>query len=287
MPTILVTGATGNVGAHVVGQLRGRGAAVRAFVRDPGRAAARLGPDVELAVGDFADATSLRRAMRGVDRVFLTAADGPDHVAHETAVIDAAAAAWVQRIVKLSTIGADLDSPIVFSEAHARIEQHLRDCPVPSVVLNSNFFMSNVFAAADSVTSAGRIFAPAGDAKIAMIDPRDVAAAAVTVLLDDGHEGRAYTVTGPQAVTYTDVAADLTEATGTSISFVNVSDDQARNQMLAAGAPDWFADTLVVLFAELRRGIASATTDTVHRLTGQPPRHFSEFAHDHRHAFGG
>jgi uncharacterized protein YbjT (DUF2867 family) len=113
MTKVLVTGGTGTVGAHLVRELCERGAAVRAFVRDPERAAARLGPGVELVAGDFADRASVRRAMQGVDRVFLTSADGPDQVAHETAVVDAAASAWVQRVVKLSFLGAELGSPIM------------------------------------------------------------------------------------------------------------------------------------------------------------------------------
>jgi uncharacterized protein YbjT (DUF2867 family) len=284
---VLVTGATGNIGAHVVTQLRERGASVRAFVRDPDRAAQRLGPDVELAVGDFADSAMLRRALRGIDHVFLTSADGPDNVAHETAVIDAAAAAWIRRVVKLSAVGAEIDSPIMFSRAHARIEQHLRDSAVPGVILYSNFFMSNLFTSADTIRQSGTIVAPAGDAKIAMIDPRDVAAAAVEALLGDGHDGQAYVITGPRAITYADVAADLSTTLGREITFVSVPDEAARGAMLESGAPAWLADTLVVLFGELRRGLAAQTTDTVQALIGREPRAFAEFAHDHRAIFNG
>jgi uncharacterized protein YbjT (DUF2867 family) len=284
---VLVTGATGNVGGHVVGQLRERGASVRAFVRDPERAAHRLGPDVELAVGDFADAASLRRALHAIDHVFLTSADGPDSVAHETAVIDAAGAAWIQRIVKLSAVGAEIGSPIAFSDAHARIECHLRDGAVPWVILHSSFFMSNLLTSADTIRRDGRIFAPAGDAKIAMIDPRDVAAAAVEALLGDGHEGQSYVLTGPRAVTYADVAADLSAVLGREVVYVNVPDEAARAAMLESGAPDWLADTFGVLFGELRRGIAAQTSDTVRTLTGREPRPFADFARDHRTVFSG
>jgi uncharacterized protein YbjT (DUF2867 family) len=284
---VLVTGAAGNVGAHVVAQLRQRGTPVRAFVRDPQRAAQRLGRDVELAVGDFTDPPSLRRALRGVDHVFLTSADGPDNVNHETAVIDAAAAAWIQRIVKLSAAGAAVGSTITFSDAHGRIEQHLRGSTVPWVILNASFFMSNLFTSADTVRQAGKIFAPAGDAKIAMIDPRDVAAAAAEVLLGDGHDGRAYVLTGPHAITYTDAAAELSATLGREVTFVNVPDEAARAAMLESGAPGWLADALVVLFDELRGGIAAQTTDTVRTLTGREPRGFAEFARDHRTVFIG
>jgi uncharacterized protein YbjT (DUF2867 family) len=287
MIKILVTGAAGNVGSHLVRELQERGATVRAFVRDAKRAAAKLGPDIELAVGDFEDPASLRRAMRGIDRLFVTSANGPREVAHETATIDAGAAAWVQRIVKLSAIGAEIGSPLMFSDMHARIEKHLADSPVPSVVLNASDFMSNLFAFADGIRHTGRLVAPAGNARIAMIDPRDVAAAAAAALLDDACDRDRYVLTGPHAITYSEVAAELSAATGRAITFVDVPDDAARAGLREAGLPSWLADSIVTLYGLLRQGLAAHPTDDVRVLTGRPPRTFAEFAHDHRAAFGG
>jgi uncharacterized protein YbjT (DUF2867 family) len=287
MTKVLVTGASGNVGVHLVRELRERGASVRAFVRDPRRAAERLGDDVELAVGDFEDTMSLRRAAQGVDRVFVTTANGPRHEAQEDAVIDAGVAAWVQRIVKLSALGAEPGSPLMFSDAHGRVERHLRECPVPSVVLQSTFFMSNLFASAGTIRQDGRIFAPVGEAKIAMIDPRDVAAAAAAALLTDGHDGRTYVISGPEAVTYAGVAQDLSVATGRAISFVDVPDEAAHSALVESGAPEWFADSLVLLYGLLRDGLAAHPTDGVRTLTGHRPRTFAEFAGEHRTLFGG
>jgi uncharacterized protein YbjT (DUF2867 family) len=292
MTTVLVTGASGNVGGHVVRELVARGVSVRAFVRDPRRAADRLGAGVDLAVGDFADLASVRRAMKGVDSVFVTSSNGPDEVAHENAVVDAAAAEWVRRIVKLSALGAEVGSPLMFADAHARIERHLLECGVPSVVLRASFFMSNLFASADTIREAGTIVAPAADAKIAMIDPRDIAAVAAAVLVDDGPPadggcdgGRSYVLTGPRAVTYTEVAADLSTVLGREVRYVDVPDEAARAGMLASGAPEWLADSLVVLYGLLRDGLAAHPTADVRTLTGREPRTFAEFARDHRSAF--
>jgi uncharacterized protein YbjT (DUF2867 family) len=114
MTKILVTGATGNVGSRVVRELHARGVSVRAFVRDPGKATALLGNGVELASGDFSDAGSVSRALEGVDGVFLACANDPHQVEYETGVIDAAAAAGVRRIVKLSALGAEVGSSVAF-----------------------------------------------------------------------------------------------------------------------------------------------------------------------------
>lgn len=139
MPTILVTGATGAVGSHVVRELQQRGVGVRALVRDPERAT--FGPEVELAVGDFADPGSLRAAMDGVDSVFLSCPNAPTQEEWETAAIDVAAEAGVRRIVKLSAFGAERGSPVAFWDAHVRIETHLRSGTVPFVLLKPHFFM--------------------------------------------------------------------------------------------------------------------------------------------------
>jgi uncharacterized protein YbjT (DUF2867 family) len=284
MTTVLVTGATGTVGSLVTRELSARGVAVRAFVRDPAKAARMLG-DVELAPGDFSDAITVRRALNGVDAVLLASPNHPRQLEYETGVIDAAAAAGVRRVVKLSTIGAQIGSPLAFWECHGRIEEALHRSMVPAVVLRSNFYMSNLLAAAEPVRNEGRLFAPAAGARIAMIDPRDVAAVAAVALTAGGHEGQTLVLTGPEPLTYRDVAVALCTATDHAVEFVDVPDERARQGFLAAGLPEWVADNLVVLFSLLRKGAAERTTDTVCGVTGRAPRSFAQFARDHARLF--
>jgi uncharacterized protein YbjT (DUF2867 family) len=285
MTPVLVIGATGRVGAHVVDELLGRGVRVRAFVRDRARASTVLGGRVEPAVGDVGDPTSIRAALVGVERVFLCTPNHPQQVEHETNVIDAAAGARVRRLVKIGANGAQIGSPVAFWDAHGRIEAHLRQSGVPAVVLHPSSYTSNLLAAAHAVAREGTLFAPAGGAKVALIDPRDVAAVAAVVLTADGHDGRTYPLTGPQAVTYHDVAHQLSTVTGRRVEYVDVPDDVAREGMLRAGVPGWTADQLVALWGELRRGAADTTTDVVRVLTGQEPRTVSQFLRDHAAAF--
>ena len=130
--TILITAATGTIGAPLTRALAQSGHPVRAFVRDPGRARVLLGPDVPLAVGDFADPASLHRALDGVDRVFLACGNVPDQVGHECAVVDACVRTGVSRVVKLSAPRVGLTSPILLERRHAQIEQHLQASRLPS-----------------------------------------------------------------------------------------------------------------------------------------------------------
>ncbi|MCK9899688.1 hypothetical protein CC117_06990 [Parafrankia colletiae] len=297
MTKILVTGATGTVGSYLVRALRDRSVPVRAYVRDAGRGIERLGDDVELVVGDFGDQRALRRAMHGVDGVFLASPNGPRQAEYECAVIDAAGAAWVQRIVKLSALGAEIGSPLTFFDVHGRVEQHLWASGVPAAVLRPAFYLSNLFATAESVRTAGRVFGSLGDARIAMVDPRDVAAVAAAALLaapgtpgvagDAGYIRQVHTLTGPLAVTFTEVAEVLATVLGREVIFVDVPDAAARAALLDAGAPVWLADSFVTLFAMLRAGIHSTPTDGVAGLTGRPPRPVAEFVRDHLAVFGG
>jgi uncharacterized protein YbjT (DUF2867 family) len=271
---ILVTGATGNVGAQVVRELQARGAPVRAFVRDP----AKL-PGVELAVGDFSDPVSIRRSLEGVDRVFLSSADGPDKVSHETAVVDAAAAAGVELVVKASTMLAEAGSPLKPLDWNGRSEQHLKASGVPFVILASGFYMSNVLAAAEPIREQGILPAPAGEGAVAMIDPRDVAAVAAVALTGGGHAGRTYRLTGPEPITYARMAAVL------GAEYVDVPPEDARAALEAAGMPDWLVDHLDRAFALIRSGALTETTDVMRAVTGRDPRDFGAFARDHATLF--
>ena len=276
---ILVTGATGNVGSQVVRELRERGEAVRAFVRDRDRAAEKLGSDIELAIGDLADAASVRAAVEGADAVLVSSADGPQKVEHEKNVIDASVAAGAHPVVKVSTISAEAGSPLPPFDWNGRSEDVLWQAGVPAVVLQSSFYMTNLLASAEQIRQTGKLFAPAGEARIAMIDPRDVAAVAAVALTEDGHEGQTYVLSGPEAITYADVAAAL------GVEFVDVPDDALRQGLTEAGMPDWLVSHLTQLFPLLREGLAEQTTDTVERLTGRHPRSFREFARDYAPAF--
>jgi uncharacterized protein YbjT (DUF2867 family) len=282
---ILVTGATGTAGSQVVRALRARGARVRAFVRDAEKARQLLGDEVELAVGDFADPSSARAALDGVDAMLLSCADDPRRVEWETNATDAAAVAAVGRIVKLSTIGAAPGAPVAFWDWHGRVEEHLKASGVPAVILQSSFYMSNLLAAAEPVASERRLYAPAGEARVAMIDPRDVGAAAAAALTGAAEDGQTYVITGPEAITWGQIAAALSSATGREVEFVDVPDEGARQGLIAAGLPEFVAEQLIMIFGQLRQGVAEQVTEGVHALTGSRPRSFAEFARDHAHMF--
>jgi uncharacterized protein YbjT (DUF2867 family) len=282
---ILVTGATGTTGSEVVRALRQRGAAVRAFVRDPAVAREKLGEDVQLVQGDFADQASVRAALDGADRVFLSGADSPHRVGYETGLIDAAAAAGVSQIVKLSGIGSAPDSPVAPWAWHGQIEQHLLQSGVPAVLLRANFYMSNLLASAQQIARQAQLAAPAGSARIGMVDPRDVGACAAVVLTEDGHDGSTYLVTGPQAITFADVARALSPIAAREVTYVDVTDEVAIRGLVQTGLPEPVAEVIVSMFGALRHGAGEQVTDTVQALSGRPARDIAGFLGHHAQLF--
>jgi len=278
MSTVLVTGATGTVGRHVVRLLHDRGVDVRALVRERRSATEVLGRDVSLALGDFADEASLRAALRGVDRVYLACGNAPRQREWESSVIDAAAAEGVRFLVKLSAFGAAHGSPVPFLDTHARVEEHLRASGLAHRVVRPTFLMSNLLASHDVVRATGRLFLPAAGARVAMVDPRDVAAVATALLTGEvAGEEEALWVSGPQALTFDDVAAHLSAVLDQPVGFVPVPDDAARDQLIATGAEPWFVDGVIAQFGLLREGAQATVSDAVDRVSGRPPGSVADF----------
>jgi uncharacterized protein YbjT (DUF2867 family) len=282
---ILVTGATGIVGSRVVRELQYCGVSIRAFARDTDKAASLFGDGVERSRGDFADAASVRCALGGVDRVFLACANHPRQVEYEIGMIEAAREAGIQRIVKLSALGAEIGSPVAFWDWHAQIEQHLQASGVPAVVLRPSFNMTNLLGSAEQIKYARSLFAPAGGARIAMIDPTDVAAVAAVTLTEDGHDGKTYTLTGPETISFERVAEELSDIINQSIQFVAVPNEAAEHALVESGVPEFVAGQIVAVFSLLRRGVQNYTTDTVSAIIGRSPHTFAHFAREYADVF--
>jgi uncharacterized protein YbjT (DUF2867 family) len=270
---ILVTGATGQIGGEIVAQLPG----VRAFVREPVEI-----EGAETVVGSFDDLGSLRTALDGIDTLFLTGRDNPDQVDQHIRVLDAARDAAVRHVVKLSAIGARADSPVALMRWHHAIEERLRASDFAWTFLRPHLFMQNLLRFAGDVAEKGVIAAPMSHREFPLVDTRDVSQAAAVVLRDPGaHAGQVYTLTGPQALSYDDVAHAIGELVGEEVTYAPRTAPEFRAGLLAAGIPEWRADDLA--------GIAGAytdeenePTDDLSKLLGRPATSRAQFLSDHR-----
>lgn len=285
---ILVTGATGNVGGALVSRLSTAGAPVRALVRSRVRGDDLRGYDVDLAVGTYEDEASLRAALEGVERVFLLTPASEQMAAQETALVRAARDVCPDaHVVKLAAAGVDAagDSPVRFLRSHQEVVRALVDSGLRHTVLAPGSFMQNLLAQAASVQADGVLRAGAGDGAISHVDVRDVAAVAEHVLTTDGHDGATYTITGPEALTYDQVAETVGRVLGKPVRYEQLTPEQDRSALLSAGVPAWLADGLVELAEVARSGGAAAVTDEVQKATGRPARSLEEFVTEHRAAF--
>jgi uncharacterized protein YbjT (DUF2867 family) len=273
---ILVTGATGTIGREVVGQLLAADERPRVFVRDRDTARRLLGEQVERVVGDLDRPETIEPALAGVDRLFLLTTQSSRQPDWERTVIAAAAGAGVAHVVKLSVFRADERSPLRFARQHRQAERALERSGLAWTMVRPAFLMQNLRA----MVRDAAIYTAAGDGRVAMIDARDIAAVAVAALTTRGHEGKVYTLTGPAALTFDDVASSLSQQSGMQIRHVRVSVDDVRTALESAGVAAWFADDMARLHAMLAAGYEDLVTDDVRAVTGCPTRTLAQFLRD-------
>jgi uncharacterized protein YbjT (DUF2867 family) len=281
---ILVTGATGKIGGELVRQLSAKGVAVRALARDPAKAAALKAPGVEIVRGDLGELASLDAAMQGVERVFLLSGVDQRQAELQANVVNAAKRAGARHIVKLGAAGTSLDSPITVARLHAQTEKDIEASGIPYTFLKPALFMQFLLTHAPTIKNDGAFYMPMRDGKVAMVDVRDIAAVAATVLTSSGHEGKAYTLTGPEALSMSEAAQKLAAAIGKPVKYVDVPPDAARKAMVAQGIPAWFVEDLLKLMEVFAAGYAATVSPDVNNVTGQA-RTFDAFARDFAHAF--
>ena len=279
----LVTGATGNVGGPVARQLHEQGRGVRAFVRDPSRAAG-LSAGIELVVGDLDDPNSVSKAVAGVEAIFLMQVGGGTE--QTKTMIAAARDAAVPRIVLLSSAGArllPLDANPMGAALAAR-EQILRESGLGVTYLRPSAFASNAFAWRDSIRT-GKVVGPTGDGVLAVMDPEDIARVAVAALTDDGHVGKGYLLTGPEALTSREQVEIIAEVTGRSIEFEDVTPHEFAQAAIQRGTPPEEAHLMERLNEVFRGRRSVAITDDVENITGMPPATFRDWCQRHTDAF--
>jgi uncharacterized protein YbjT (DUF2867 family) len=281
MSVILVTGAAGNVGSRVVRRLAKRGLQVRSFVR-PGEAK-QASAGVEKFEGDLADRARVKAAMKGASKVYLLVA-GTETVSLEANVIDAAAEEHVEHLVKHSVQGAEYEAAQI-PRWHRTGEKRIEASKVPFTFLRPASFASNALGWAGMLKGGDAVYGPYGEMALPVIDPEDIAAVAETVLTEPGHAGKAYTLTGPAALTTAEQVAILGKVLHRSLSFVNVPDDAARTSMVGMGMPAAYADAMIDLVKMLRGLGRVPPTQTVAELLGRPATPFGSFVEANAAAF--
>lgn len=288
--TILVTGATGTLGGEVVKQLSSSTPAVniKAGVHSAQNVKkVKDGDKVEVVLIDYNKPETLKEALSQVDKLFLLTPDVPN--AHELAsnLVIEAKKAGIRHIVKQSVMGADLEADVGTFRLHRQAEKIIEQSEIPFTFLRPNEFMQNfVNFHSPSIKGNNAFYIPLEDAKVSLVDVRDIAAVAVKSLTDeDRHKNKTYLITGPEALSYYQAAEILSSATDKKISYVNISEEEARGAMKEMGMSDWLINTISELHDYFRKGNASQVSSAVEEVTGKKPISFSQFAKDYAEAF--
>ncbi len=282
-PRVLLTGGTGTTGRAIAARLEAAGARVRVASRTARDADAREG--VEHARFDWADPTTHEEALRGVERAYLVApAMVEDPSALMVAFIERALAGGARRFVLLSSSAVPEGSPGI-----GLVHRALRERAPEWAVLQPSWFMQNFIDPRHwhraGIAGPGELPTATGGGRVGFVDAGDIAEVAARALLDEAPHNASHVITGPEALSYDDVAAIVSEVAGRTIRHVRVDEDAARAHLVKAGVPAPYAAFLVRLDLAIRDGAEDRVTDVVQRVTGRAPRAFRDFARAHAHAF--
>ncbi|SFR92679.1 Uncharacterized conserved protein YbjT, contains NAD(P)-binding and DUF2867 domains [Microbacterium sp. cf046] len=277
--SVLVLGATGNVGPHVVSELVALGVRPRVLVRDSSRSRALLGEGVDVVGGDVTEPAMLAAAAEGVDSVFLLSPHSFAMADLQLGVIRALRRTGI-RIVKLSGTSSAItaDGPYACRE-HWEIERVLQDSGQPFVILRPNSFMQVLVGQLmlAALHATGTVINPIGSAGISLIDARDVGAVAARVLTRRDWDGQTLALTGPRPVGYPELAQLVSERTGEAATVVDVTLDQVRASLVGRGMAEWESDHFREMYELFKNGESEFVTDTVRRVTGADPRTIEAF----------
>ena len=282
--TILITGATGTVGSEVVKQLVEKNEKVRVLARDPAKAKIKFGTTVEIVEGDFEDPASLRAALKNIEVAFLATAPSERMIEQETNFIAAAEATGLSRLVKLSNIMATPESIAPIGQSHGQIESRLAKSGISFTILRPGWFMSNFFMDAQSVKT-GQLHSAMKDGRIAFTHPFDVASVAVATLLNPVHSGHNYKITGPEALTYEEVAASFARVLGYPVKHVRVDNENLHAALKAITIPEFIIDEILKLGIMTRRGDLEMVTHAVQEVLGRPAYSLKQWIETNRSAY--
>ncbi|PKV86123.1 SDR family oxidoreductase [Streptomyces sp. TLI_146] len=281
-PVVAVTGASGAIGGRVARRLAERGVATRLVGRSPERL-----PDLPGAVkapaAAFGDGDAMRDALAGAGVLLMVSAhESPGRVQEHITAVDAAVAAGVRRIVYVSFLGAAPDAAFTFARDHWHTERYIRDTGLAYTFLRDSLYLSGLAAMAGP---DGVIRGPAGDGRVSGVAHDDIADVATAVLLEEGHDGLAYDVTGPEALTLADVAAELGRVTGREIAYVPETREEAFASRAGYGAEEWEVTGWVSSYEAIAAGEMATVADTVPRLAGHAAQSFAAYLDAHPRAY--
>ncbi len=279
---VLITGATGDVGSKVVKQLLEFGERPRVFVRDAAKARTLFGEKVEILVGDLGDAASLCKSLEGIDSLFLVNS-GPRIPELDELAARSARDAGVKHLVKLSSL--DVEQSLAIGAWHEKGEAAVRASGVPYTFLRPSGFMSNLMTWSYSIKREGVVRSSTGNGRRPFIHSEDIAAVAVRALATGAYIGKSLALTGPEALSFAEIAERIGASIGRELRFEPISDEEAGRRFAAAGASPEETAAHIELWRAIREGRLATVTDGVEQILGRGPIHLDRWILEQKEAF--
>jgi len=285
--TLLVTGATGTVSGALIDALENSGFRLRALIRDASKAEALRARGVEPVVADLDDPRSLPEAFEGADDLWLLTPNGPRAPENNMNAMWAARQAGIERVVRLSAVGAAHDAPTRSGRLHALSDDEVERSGLRWTILRPHWFMQNLLNEATDIAAGGTFRLDMAQGRLGMIDARDVADFAAKILTDgpDAHHGRTYTPTGPAPISFAEVAERFEQTLGIPVRYTPTDHDEREERLLGFGVPAWIVEMLTEYAQAHGSGWGDFTTTHFPQVTGRQPRSVTDFIRDHADAF--
>ena len=274
---ILITGATGKTGSATAKSLGEKGETFRALIRNEEKKEGLESLGGEVVIGSIENTDVVNQSMQGVKTVLVLLPNSESQLALEKQLVDSAKQAGVERIVKMSSIEATPDATSPIPKLHLESEEYIKQSGLAWTMIKPNFYMQNLLASAGTIKDQGKIFLPMGEGKTGMIDTTDVGKVIAKVLSEDGHESMNHEITGPEILSFYEVAEIFSKALGKQVDYVDVPMDAYKETLGQFLTNQWHLDAVIDLFKGIAEGGIEDKTNTFNELTGETPKSLSQF----------
>ena len=282
---ILLTGATGKTGSATAKALNEKGITFRALIRNEEKRGDIESLGGEVVIGSIENKEAVDQSMGDVETALILLPNSENQLSLEKQLVDSAKQAGAKRVVKMSSIEATPDATSPIPKLHLESEEYIKQSGLSWTMIKPNFYMQNLLASAGTIKDQGKIFLPMGEGKTGMIDTTDVGKVLAKVLSEDGHESMNHEITGPEILSFNEVAEIFSKGLDKQVDYVDVPLAAYKETLGQFLTNQWHLDAVIDLFKGIADGGIEEKTDTYSELMGESPKSLSEFISENSFIF--
>ena len=282
---ILLTGATGKTGSATAKALNEKGITFRALIRNEEKRGDIESLGGEVVIGSIENKEAVDQSMIDVETALILLPNSENQLSLEKQLVDSAKQAGTKRVVKMSSIEATPDATSPIPKLHLESEEYIKQSGLSWTMIKPNFYMQNLLASAGTIKDQGKIFLPMGEGKTGMIDTTDVGKVLAKVLSEDGHESMNHEITGPEILSFNEVAEIFSKGLDKQVDYVDVPLAAYKETLGQFLTNQWHLDAVIDLFKGIADGGIEEKTDTYSELMGESPKSLSEFISENSFIF--